>query len=248
MCTVSWIAEEGGYQLFSNRDEKHARKPALPPAVREQRGIRFITPIDGDHGGSWIGVNQYGLSLCLLNLYQNEAISSGGAFEYTSRGLLLLRLIDCCSRAQTQSRIEQMNLARFQPFTLLALEAERPALLIRWTGKQRSIVNDDEAEMPLISSSHDLPGVISSRRQFLDHLLATSSKLSADLLQTFHTSHFPAASAYSPCMHRDDARTVSFSRVRVAGSGIEYFYHSHSPCTISRAGHSFEITLERRMV
>src|SRR5215470_2366098 len=111
MCTVSWIAEENGYQLFSNRDERHTRKPALPPAVREQRGIRFVTPIDGDHGGSWIGVNQFGLSLCLLNRYQNEAVSSDGVFDYTSRGLLLLELIDCRSGARMQSRIEQMDLA-----------------------------------------------------------------------------------------------------------------------------------------
>jgi hypothetical protein len=66
MCTVSWVHQKDGYQLLSNRDEKHTRKPALAPSLRQQRQVRFLAPIDGDQGGSWIGVNQFGLSLCLL--------------------------------------------------------------------------------------------------------------------------------------------------------------------------------------
>ncbi len=71
MCTVSWIHEEGGYQLFSNRDETYTRKPALPPSAREQRGVRFIAPIDGDQGGSWIGVSAAGYAFGAF--YQLEA-------------------------------------------------------------------------------------------------------------------------------------------------------------------------------
>ncbi len=45
MCTVSWTRQDGGYRLFCNRDEKHTRRIALPPAVRERRGVRFIAPL-----------------------------------------------------------------------------------------------------------------------------------------------------------------------------------------------------------
>ncbi|MCI0665415.1 MAG: NRDE family protein [Acidobacteria bacterium] len=220
MCTVSWIHEEGGYQLFSNRDEKHTRKPALPPSVREKCSVRFIAPIDGDQRGSWIGVNRFGLSLCLLNRYQDESTPFKPDLSYTSRGLLLIELIDCRSQAQARIRIGDMDLMRFRPFTLLVLEPGHPALLFHWTRRERLIVNDGEAEMPLISSSHDLPGVISSRRQIFRGLIRTSGNVDANLLHTFHSSHFPEASAYSTCMHRDDARTVSFSRARVSRERI----------------------------
>lgn len=67
MCTVSWLHKAKGYVLLCNRDERHTRKPALGPRISERNGISFIAPVDGDHGGSWIGVNQFGLTLCLLN-------------------------------------------------------------------------------------------------------------------------------------------------------------------------------------
>src|SRR6185312_11981515 len=69
MCTVSWIHAREGYQLLCNRDERHTRRPAQAPTVRQNGGVRFIAPIDGEEGGSWIGVNEFGLTLCLLNRY-----------------------------------------------------------------------------------------------------------------------------------------------------------------------------------
>jgi len=248
MCTVSWIHEEGGYQLFSNRDEKHTRHPALPPSAREQRGVRFIAPIDGDQGGSWIGVNQFGLSLCLLNRYQDKAVTSDTALSYASRGLLLIELIDCRTQGQVRIRIEHLDLTRFRPFTLLVLEPGHPALLIHWTRRDRLIVNDGEAEMPLISSSHDLPGVISSRRQLFRCLMSAADNVDANLLHTFHSSHFPAASAYSTCMHRDDAHTVSFSRACVSRDKVEFFYHPNSPCSVEQAENNLEIALAKEPV
>ena len=71
MCTVTWLRERGGYTLLCNRDESLSRKPALAPAVKDHRGVRFIAPEDGDHGGAWIAVNQFALSVCLLNRYQD---------------------------------------------------------------------------------------------------------------------------------------------------------------------------------
>src|SRR5687768_12141538 len=98
MCTVSWSHQDDGYHLLCNRDERHTRKPARPPRVHERSDVRFIAPIDGDHGGSWIGVNQFGLSLCLLNRYQDGEQSATGSNK--SRGLLLAGLMYSPSRAE----------------------------------------------------------------------------------------------------------------------------------------------------
>jgi hypothetical protein len=237
-----------GYRLFCNRDEKHTRRIAIPPAVRERRGVRFLAPLDGDQGGTWIGVNQFGLSLCLLNRYQDEAAPLVEAVRYLSRGLLLVELIDCRTSSQTQSRIEQINLAHFRPFTLLILEPEQSSLLIHWTGCVRLSEPDGESAMPLISSSHDLTGVSLTRRRFFNSLLTESEKVDYNLLDKFHSSHFPTASAYSICMHRDDARTVSFSKINVTRDGIEFFYHADSPCADYQANNKFEIVLAREVV
>jgi uncharacterized protein with NRDE domain len=248
MCTVSWVHQEDGYQLFSNRDEKHTRKPALAPRLRERRQVQFLAPIDGDQGGSWIGVNQFGLSLCLLNLYQEEGQFTDSTMNYTSRGLLLIDLIDCPSRADTRTRVEGMDLRHYRPFTLAALEPGRPALLIHWTGRRRLSVNDGEPEMPLLSSSYDSSGVFSSRRQIFNSLLAASGRVSAEMLDLFHASHFPSASAYSPCMHRADASTVSFSRVRVSRDKIEFLYRPGSPCNVDNQAIHLEIRMAEKII
>lgn len=230
MCTVSWIHEDDGYQLFCNRDERHTRRPALSPRIAEQRGVRFIAPVDGDHGGSWIGVNQFGLSLCLLNRYQGESRVDAPVI-YTSRGLLLNELMNCRSRDEVPSRIEAADLTRYQPFTLLALEPESSPLVLQWTGRECVIERSGEVMMPLTSSSFDPPGVSASRHQHFNNLVAASGKIDAHLLYRFHSNHSPAASAYSTCMHRYDARTVSFSRIKVTRRDIEFYYHPNSACT-----------------
>ena len=229
MCTVSWIHQDDGYHLLCNRDELLIRKPALPPSVHERSDVRFIAPIDGDHGGSWIGVNQFGLSLCLLNRYQDSEQSATGSKK--SRGLLLAGLMDSPSRAEVLDGVLAKDLSPFQPFTLVALEPQKKALLVHWTGRECLSELDGEGAMPLTSSSHDPVGAGESRQRCFERLVSGSSK-TAELLFRFHASHEPVRGPYSTCMHRDDARTVSFSWIRVAAGTIEFCYHPVSPCSL----------------
>lgn len=242
MCTVSWLHTGGGYELLFNRDERHARQPALAPQIKERRGVRFIAPADGDFGGSWVGVNQFGLSLGLLNCYGDW--TPDPAREYTSRGLLLTDLLDCRSRDEVYSRVRRLALPRFQPFTLLALAPEQPALLARWTGHECLIDGDAESHMPLSSSSFDPPGVVELRQRLFEQMAA--GQVDSDILYAFHRSHEPARGAYSVCMHRDDAATVSFSWVKVVGDSIRFTYHAAAPCSFDLArADALEINIVR---
>jgi uncharacterized protein with NRDE domain len=228
MCTVSWIHQDDGYHLLCNRDERHTRKPALPPRVHKSSDVRFIAPIDGDHGGSWIGVNHFGLSLCLLNRYEDVEQSTGSK---KSRGLLLAGLMDAPSRAEVHIRVLETDLSRFQPFTLVALEPQKKALLVHWTGRECMSDPDGEPAMPLSSSSYDPMGAVESRHNCFERLVSGPGK-TAERLFKFHASHEPVRGPYSTCMHRDDARTVSFSWIRVAAGKIEFCYHPESPCSL----------------
>ena len=62
MCTVSWLHEPGGYHLLCNRDEKRTRGAALGPRIQKSAGVRFVAPADADFGGTWIAVNEFGVS------------------------------------------------------------------------------------------------------------------------------------------------------------------------------------------
>ncbi len=228
MCTVSWLHVDGGYELFCNRDERRSRLRALPPDVRSLRGVRYIAPADGDYGGTWVGANECGLSLCLLNRYDVE--DGDPLRQYTSRGTLVIDLMDAPDRAAVRARIGATDLTRFQPFTLLALEPGESAMLARWSGRALSVEQDAEVAMPLVSSGFDLAGVSTWRRALLFDGDRTASRLTIDRLDSFHRSHEPAVGPYSVCMHRDDAETVSYSRIRVRDDAVEFDYISGAPC------------------
>lgn len=121
MCTVSWMHELDGYQLFCNRDEKRSRAEADPPRTLHRDGVRFLAPLDSECGGTWIATNQFGISLCLLNGTAAQATPG-----YRSRGLLVLDLIPSASLADLAHRMSFRDLSPFQPFTLLALEPNGP--------------------------------------------------------------------------------------------------------------------------
>lgn len=90
MCTVTWTRTSGGYHLFMNRDELWTRGVAEGPALREGGAVRYLAPIDSDAGGTWIGVNAYGVTLCLLNHYPEAGEpmvrTTGGGSPATVRG------------------------------------------------------------------------------------------------------------------------------------------------------------------
>ena len=233
MCTVTWLRNETGYSLYFNRDERTARRVALGPQLSELRGVKYVAPVDGDHGGSWIGVNEFGLSLSLLNRYGDIEINKQK--NQVSRGLLLLDLLNSRSTEALQQRISGFELTRFRPFTLLGVAIRPPSILFQWTGFHFSFVTDAESFVPLTSSSAREPGIAIERaRQF--ELLKTGH-LTESSVEQFHRSHLPERSAYSVCMHREGASTVSLSKVAVSNGEIEFDYEAGPPCESVEAQH-----------
>ena len=221
MCTVSWTHHADGYHLLCNRDEQRSRGPAAAPGVFELSCTRFVSPIDGDHGGTWIAVNEHGIGLCLLNGRRSETAGGERSRGYVIPELIWLRTIDDCGFILRES-----HLRAFAPFTLLMLEPGLPAAMAAWDGMALAIDRDADRRAPLVSSSFDPEGVRRSRsREFARHI----GKDAASLYR-FHASHGKAPGPYSPCMHRPDAETVSFSWVVVNRDEIRFFYLPASPC------------------
>jgi hypothetical protein len=102
--------------------------------------------------------------------------------------------------------------------------------------------------MPLISSSFAPRSVEVYRRRLFQTLAATRGCVDEKLLMDFHASHTPIPSAYSPCMHRDNADTVSLSRVTVADGVIEFAYFPNSPCARTKVASMDEWDPARKLV
>jgi transport and Golgi organization protein 2 len=224
VCTVTWFASSDGFELFSNRDERRTRLREEAPREYEQRGTRFLAPRDGEAGGTWITVNEYGVVLCLLNNYQASSALTADAAR--SRGLLVLDLADCESLDELSARTPATELGRYQGFRLLALEAGSVPRLIEWDGSLRREQTAPVA--PLVSSSVDLAGAERSRIELYRELDNTAERRASHL--AYHASHADGPGPLSVCMHRPDAETRSLTHAVVRANAVSMRHGAGSPC------------------
>lgn len=225
MCSVSWRISSSGYDLYFNRDEQRTRAPALPPSVTDLIEVKVMMPIDPVGQGSWISTNDAGLSLCLLNNYQGKMPPT----PLTSRGQLLRCLAKHTSTDAVEQALSKMEMMQFAPFILLAfdLSLSVPQQTVRafhWDGNQ---LRRENMASPVFSSSVELADVVEARHlAYKEHLLTEDDHASH---LAFHCHH--AEQDYkSVCLHREDAKTVSFTHVSVTSNTQSMSYVAGSPC------------------
>jgi hypothetical protein len=217
MCTATWLTTTDGYELFCNRDESRARLPATPPVILERNDVRFIAPRDGEAGGSWLAVNEHGLSVCLLNHY--AADTARAPAPSISRGILLLSFADRRSPDDIARELWNARLDAYRPFLLLILAPRVAPLLLTWNGARVS--SDTGPAPPVTTSSFDTAHIIRSRQAMFAGLGRAPD---AALLEAYHRSNDPRGGAHSVCMSRDDAHTVSLSHILVSPGLVEFRY------------------------
>jgi hypothetical protein len=233
MCTLSWTSRPGGYTLFFNRDERRTRRAAEPPRIDAAGGLRFAAPRDGEAGGTWIFVNEAGVAGCLLNLFRDHPFPPGE--PPISRGLLVLGLAGAPSAEAAEWALAHVDLARYQPFTLALFDRAETPRALRWDGATATRFALDEGAQPLTSSGRDAEGVARSRRGTLARIAAQHGGLTPSALEAFHRSHHPDRGPYSPCMHREEAETVSLTTITVDGRASLLSYQPGAPCEGSPA-------------
>ncbi len=228
MCTVTGVRRQDGYELFSNRDETPTRGTAFPPTLQAREGVHYIAPTDPDFGGTWIATNEFGVSLCLLN-GPEETHKHG----MRSRGLLIRDLIAVPSVESTRAGLHAMELKCFRAFVLLLLEPGANAWIARWNGARLESREVEEQMFFITTSSFDPAGVVGTRTEAYERVRATTNGPDLKALELLHKSHEPTRGPYSICMHRDDAETVSFTRIQVTREDIFYYYVPNAPCVVS---------------
>jgi hypothetical protein len=246
MCTLTWIHGRDGYRILFNRDELRQRGRGLPPTLKRRGTIEYIAPTDADAGGTWIAANAFGLTVCLLNHEAPpEAPSEARPADaqaarsprtpprspLRSRGWIVDALADSLSLEQVRTRLQRMDPSTFRPFRLAAFDAHGNALQAISDGEELTVDELGELDMPLCSSSLD-PARATAHRRVLFAALRASGPLDPEVLRAFHRSHEPKPSAWTPCMHRADAETVSHAEIAVDAEKIEFLYRDGPPCAL----------------
>lgn len=224
MCTVSWFTTKNGYELFFNRDESRIRAEALPPQVRVAQNCSVLSPIDTEAGGSWIAVNHFGITVCLLNLYTKTDQQSKA--DFISRGFIIKDLMCCVSIADVIKQIEKFDLTQFRTFRVLAMDAQTNTVLLVWDGNQ--LTQEINPVSPKSSSSLHSEQVRDTRKSLYRELGLNKSDDRSRFL-AFHQGHQPNKD-YSVCVHRENTKTVSLSHIVVQADMVQFNYYSGSPC------------------
>ena len=181
MCTLTWLfnSDRRGYTLLFNRDELKTRKRAYPPSLTEAiNGVSYLAPIDADAGGTWLAVNQYGLTICLLNYY---AVESKNSDAIHSRGEVVTQLASCQSIAGIEAALRKMTLENYNGFEIVALHDD----IAHWRWDTCQLQKID-AKAPITSSSYNTKAVQESRQEFFNSLDAPNT---IDALKAFHSCH-----------------------------------------------------------
>lgn len=222
---MTWMVKDDGYELFFNRDERVSRSHAELPSIQEVNDVQYLSPTDTDAGGTWIAANQYGVTVCLLNHYQFEQIATYK--QWTSRGEIVRSFATTENLAVVERQFQKLELNDYRAFRMFVIDRSGNNRLCVWDGHQARVEID--VDTPKSSSSVDAKHVKSVRKQLFNDLGLSGSK-DANQFIKYHSSHIPAKSMDSVCMHRDDANTVSFSHVKVSVNLVEFAYADGAPC------------------
>ncbi len=226
MCTLTWNTGPRRFSVFFNRDERHHRAEAHPPAYQPQ--LNAIMPLDPESGGTWIAVHRSGLVLCLLNNYQAEPCTAHPS-SLVSRGHIIPHILEHARKSEIMRCLNKLDLSRFQGFRLCTFSRDPLSVNVHtylWNGR---VLTKEEPTQPITSSALTAGETIQSRTQLWKRWSAEKT-VDLALHLKYHSSHLPQKGGLSVCMHRNDAHTHSLSRIDV-GDRIGFSYLPGSPCT-----------------
>jgi hypothetical protein len=210
-----------------NRDESLQRAAAHPPKFFTRAGRAAIYPTE-TAGGSWLGVNDAGLCLCLLNWY---AVARSPGSGRVSRGIIIPALLAADSLEKARTILARLTLAEMSPFRLLVFAPrERQVREIRWDKTSLDELPHSWEPRHWFSSGFDEPRAQHERGSVAREAWREPRAGSLPWLRRLHASHEPARGPFCVCMHRRDAATVSYTEIVVTRQAATMRYHPGPLC------------------
>lgn len=238
MCTLTALptgdARPGAmlWRVVINRDEKRERTPALPPSLHRSDDRRCIYPVDPCSGGTWIGVNDAGLTLALLNVNPLRTLGVGNPFS-RSRGEIIPPLLRHDSVSAVIAEAADLDHRAFPPFRLVVIASGEVAV-VRSDVRVMTVHPAVALTRPFFATSSGLGDhlVEQPRRRLFEETVGAIEPTVARLEEStrtqdaFHRHRWPDRPELSVLMTRDDAWTVSRTAVEVFHDRVRVVYEA----------------------
>jgi Transport and Golgi organisation 2 len=239
MCTVVFVPGDQKNVLASLRDENPGRAKALAPLIDSRNDVSFLSPKDPAAGGTWIGINQWGDCIVLLNGgFENHSRQKS---YRKSRGLIVTELL---TAAMPVVEWSLMDLDNIEPFTLIVW-SEKNLFQLVWDGAEKHRLRLD-ATQPHIWSSATLytSTARADREEFFQNWIAMNPPVTKLSLLNFFKSFQNTENGF--LINRNaKMKTLSYTFVEFAQDGkagmsyydfLNYSYHSGSISIARNAG------------
>jgi hypothetical protein len=226
VCTLSFLPETDGYFVAMNRDELLTRGVAHPPAVHEIAGKKALFPADVE-GGTWIAADARGDTWALLN-------RNGGqrSPKNVSRGQLVVGALAASNDADIATLLDEVGLFNFLPFRLIGISlGSQQVREWVWDGKALNTTSHGWRANHWFSSGISDAKATEARGKLFEAARLDADADTREWLRRMHRCHGTAPGAFSVCVHRDDAATVSYTEVEVGSCQVQMRYYPDSPCT-----------------
>ena len=226
------VSTSGKIRIGFNRDESRRRPIARPPEERRFGDRRALMPIDPVSDGTWIAVNDAGLAVALLNVYDEPAAGRSAGVEgrsLLSRGGIIPSLMHDGSAEAALREIHRIDPARYPPFRLVFVDPGMTGQ-VQADGTNLYEVHARLSATPQLFTSSGLGDeFVDPPRRKLFHEYFRPGSDGAAQQDAFHRHQWPDRPQFSVCMSRAEARTVSYTIVEIEPPHIAMTYFGESP-------------------
>lgn len=244
MCTfiLAWqVFADAPVVAAATRDEALDR-PSDPPG-RYGDDPRIVAPRDRDAGGTWIGVNEFGVLVAVTNRWTDADLAGD-----RSRGRLVADALTCDSAAAARTLVDDSVSAHEYDGFYLAIADAETATVCAWDGTYEEtdldpgvsvLVNVGLAADPDVPTAHESRGREQAENAAAvgEALAPEAGESAAAWLERART--VMADHDYGVCRHGDEFGTRSASLIGL-GSNPIYRYADGPPCETSFTGVDLE--------
>lgn len=218
--------------VAANRDEFFDRL-AEGPALRATASGTLLAPLDVAAGGTWFGINRFGVFAALTNVACPTPDE-----ERRSRGLLVMEMLAARNSNQAAAQLRALPQHTYNPFNFFVADAQL-AHSFTYEDAVREVPNSSGVFLvgnaPLDGPE---PAKLTGLRERVEAALAEPE---AGLLESMgewcadHESRGPRGSLDAPCVHTPSYGTRSSCLLQLADGGLEdsdsvFRYAEGAPC------------------
>ena len=222
MCTLTIYSAPKHCIVTMNRDERRTRQES-GILHSPDSATKTVYPVDQEAGGTWFGVNEYGVILCLLNQYHSDNVPNP-----KSRGIIIPQALRLGKFSKVRHCLETMDCRFFNPFDLFLIRKKR-IIRFSWDGGDMIIEQVKAKPWFLFSSSSFYTEEVLAYRQSL--FWAWAEEMGGmepdpqEILRGFHMIQLPGMETHSILMEREVSHTKSIIQAETVKQNMSVNYY-----------------------